>query len=168
MEATLPVARADQISARPALQRWLVQDLWAHEAVGIVGGEPKCFKSFLALDLAVSVASGAPCLRRFPVQRTGPVLLFPAEDALCDVRARLEQEDLAIRLTEEAIQFLVEKGYDEKFGARPLKRAIQKYLEDPLSEKILMAEFSSGDEIEVSLNADGSGLTLQAGSTTKT
>ena len=40
-------------------------------------------------------------------------------------------------------------GYDEKFGARPLKRAIQTYIEDPLSEKILLGEFAKGDEIEV-------------------
>lgn len=103
MEETLPVERAHQISARPEPQRWLVQDLWAHEAVGIVGGEPKCFKSFLALDLAVSVASGAPCLRRFQVQRTGPVLLFPAEDALCDVRARLDGICAAAGLSLEAL-----------------------------------------------------------------
>ncbi len=87
---------------------------------------------------------------------------------LADVRRRLEEEDLTIRLTDEAVGFLVEKGYDEKFGARPLKRAIQRYLEDPLSEKILTTEFSTGDEIEVSANPDGEGLTLQAGSTTKT
>jgi ATP-dependent Clp protease ATP-binding subunit ClpC len=87
---------------------------------------------------------------------------------LADVRKRLQEEDLAIRLTDEAIAFLVEKGYDEKFGARPLKRAIQRYLEDPLSEKILTAEFTAGDEIEVSANPEGDGLTLQAGSTTKT
>jgi RecA-family ATPase len=58
--------------------------------VGILGGEPKCCKSFLALDLAVSVAAGTPCLRRFAVRRTGPVLLFPAEDSLAVVRRRLE------------------------------------------------------------------------------
>jgi ATP-dependent Clp protease ATP-binding subunit ClpC len=87
---------------------------------------------------------------------------------LGDVRKRLVQEELALRLTDEAVEFLVGKGYDEKFGARPLKRAIQRYLEDPLSEKILMAEFAHGDEIEVGLSPEGDGLTLQAGSTTKT
>jgi len=87
---------------------------------------------------------------------------------LADVRKRLEEEELTIRLTDEAVSFLVERGYDEKFGARPLKRAIQRYLEDPLSEKILTAEFSAGDEIEVGASPDGDGLTLQAGSTTKT
>jgi hypothetical protein len=67
----------------------LVEGLWCDQAVGIVGGEPKCCKSFLALDLAVSVASGALCLRQFRAVRTGPVLLFPAEDALGVVRQRL-------------------------------------------------------------------------------
>jgi len=60
------------------------------EAVGIVGGEPKCCKSFLALDMAVSVASGTPCLRRFPTAQRGRVLLYAAEDALHVVRQRLE------------------------------------------------------------------------------
>lgn len=70
--------------------RWLVEGLWGNEAVGIVGGEPKCCKSFLALDMAVSVASGAPCLGRFQVARTGRVLLFAAEDSTHIVRERLE------------------------------------------------------------------------------
>ena len=65
----LPVEPAHRLAARAEERRWLVTGLWAEEAVGIVGGEPKCCKSFLALDLAVSVASGTPCLRRFPVSR---------------------------------------------------------------------------------------------------
>ena len=87
---------------------------------------------------------------------------------LKDVRARLEEEEMTLVLSEAAVQFLVEEGYDQKFGARPLKRAIQRYLEDPLSEKILLAEFNAGDEIEVDAADDGEGLTLRAGSTTKT
>jgi len=87
----LPVQRASELSIdSAALTQWLVQGLWSDQAVGILGGEPKCCKSFLALDLAVSVASGASCLRRFAVRRTGPVLLFPAEDSLAVVRRRLE------------------------------------------------------------------------------
>jgi hypothetical protein len=86
----LPVQRASQLESHGAQIQWLVQDLWTDQAVGILGGEPKCCKSFLALDLAVSVASGAPCLRQFPVRRSGPVLLFPAEDSLAVVRLRLE------------------------------------------------------------------------------
>lgn len=85
----LPVRPAHALDVQPPERRWLIKDLWAAEAVGIVGGEPKCCKSFLALDVAVAVASGAPCLRRFPPARTGRVLLFAAEDALHVVRARL-------------------------------------------------------------------------------
>ena len=58
--------------------------------VGIIGGESKCSKSFLALDLAVAVAAGISCLRRFAVTRPGRVLFYPAEDALHVVRRRLE------------------------------------------------------------------------------
>jgi len=83
------IKRAAALDAREQHDRWLVCDLWSEQAVGIVGGEPKCCKSFLALDLAVAVASGAPALRRFAVQRSGTVLLYAAEDALHVVRARL-------------------------------------------------------------------------------
>lgn len=86
----LPVELAWRLAERAEEHRWLVTGLWAEQAVGIVGGEPKCCKSFLALDLAVAVASAMPCLRRFPVSRAGRVLLFAAEDALHIVRRRLE------------------------------------------------------------------------------
>ncbi|MFP3947276.1 MAG: AAA family ATPase, partial [Longimicrobiales bacterium] len=85
-----------------------------------------------------------------------------------EVKERLSEEGLTIRLTDEALDFLVEEGYDEKFGARPLRRAIQRYLEDPLSEKILLAEFSEGDEIEVDVNPEEKGLSLRAVSPQKT
>ena len=90
MSALLPVQRAGELSATGPQTQWLIQDLWTDQAVGILGGEPKCCKSFLALDMAVSVASGAACLRQFPVRRHGSVLLFPAEDSLAIVRQRLE------------------------------------------------------------------------------
>ncbi len=85
----LPYCRASELPERSEDRRWLIEFLWAEGAVGIVGGEPKLGKSFLALDAAVSVASGRPCLRRFAVPRPGPVLVFAAEDALHVVRARL-------------------------------------------------------------------------------
>ena len=87
---TLPVEPAWRLATRPDERRWLVSGLWAEQAVGIVGGEPKCCKSFLALELAVAVASGAPCLRHFAVPQPGRVLLYAAEDALHVVRHRLE------------------------------------------------------------------------------
>lgn len=86
----LPIARACELPICPPERRWLIEDLWADQAVGIIGGEPKCGKSFLALDLLVAVASGQPCLRRFAAVRRGPVLLYAAEDALHLVRTRLE------------------------------------------------------------------------------
>jgi hypothetical protein len=86
----LPVQRASQLASTGPQTQWLIEELWSEQAVGILGGEPKCCKSFLALDVAVSVASGAACLRQFPVRRSGPVLLFPAEDSLAVVRQRLE------------------------------------------------------------------------------
>ena len=86
----LPVEPAYRLAERSEEHRWLVTGLWSEQAVGIVGGEPKCCKSFLALDLAVAVAAGVPCLRRFAVPRAGRVLLFAAEDALHIVRRRLE------------------------------------------------------------------------------
>ena len=86
----LPVQRASLLATTGPQTQWLIEGLWADQAVGILGGEPKCCKSFLALDIAVSVASGRPCLRHYPVPRCGKVLLFPAEDSLAVVRQRLE------------------------------------------------------------------------------
>jgi hypothetical protein len=87
---SFPVQRAAELDAAGPQTQWLIQDLWTDQAVGILGGEPKCCKSFLALAMAVSVASGTPCLDRFPARRAGKVLLFPAEDSLAIVRQRLQ------------------------------------------------------------------------------
>jgi hypothetical protein len=86
----LPVELACHLALCPPERRWLIEGLWADQAVGIVGGEPKCCKSFLALDMVVAVASGTPCLRRFAVAHAGRVLLYAAEDALHVVRTRLD------------------------------------------------------------------------------
>ncbi len=77
---------------------------------------------------------------------------------LKDVRKRLAEDELTMRLTEGATELLVKHGYDEAYGARPLKRSIQKYIEDPLSDKILLGEFTRGDEIEVDVATDGTRL----------
>jgi ATP-dependent Clp protease ATP-binding subunit ClpC len=81
-----------------------------------------------------------------------------AQILLKDVRRRLAEEELTLKLTDAATELLVKHGYDESYGARPLKRSIQKFIEDPLSEKILLGEFSRGDEIEVDAAVDGSKL----------
>ena len=82
-----------------------------------------------------------------------------------EVQRRIGEE--TIRLTPAATDFLVEHGYDQNYGARPLKRAIQKYIEDPLSEKILLSEFTRTDEIEVDVAPDGERLIFRALSGTK-
>jgi ATP-dependent Clp protease ATP-binding subunit ClpC len=76
-----------------------------------------------------------------------------------DVQRRIGDE---VRLTPAATEFLVTHGYDQTYGARPLKRAIQRYIEDPLSEKILTGEFVRGEEIEVDLAPEGDKLAFRA------
>jgi len=80
---------------------------------------------------------------------------------LRQVEGRLAEEQLSLRMDPAAIEFLVNHGYDTKFGARPLKRTIQRYVEDALSEKILMAEFSPGDEIAVEVASDSESLAFR-------
>ena len=87
---TLPVLCAAEIKQQLAEDRWLIRDLWSHQAVGIVGGCPKSAKTWFGLDMATSVASGTPCLGRFPVENRGRALVYLAEDSLPLVRARIE------------------------------------------------------------------------------
>jgi hypothetical protein len=85
----LPVVQAAQLATREAARSWLVRELWSQGAVGFIGGAPKACKSWLGLDLAVSVATGTPCLGRYAVDDPGPALVYLAEDALPLVRERL-------------------------------------------------------------------------------
>ena len=103
----LPVRLAHELDVRTEEQRWLIEGLWSAQAVGIVGGEPKCCKSFLALDMAVAVASGTPCLRRFPTVQQGRVLLFAAEDSPAVVRQRLVGIATAVGVTLEQLDIHV-------------------------------------------------------------
>lgn len=86
---TLPVVRAADIEQHDAGPRWLVQALWARAGVGILGGAPKCCKSWLALELALSVTSNTSCLGELPVGDPGPALLYMAEDAAPVVKSRI-------------------------------------------------------------------------------
>ncbi|HWY12724.1 MAG TPA: ATP-dependent Clp protease ATP-binding subunit, partial [Bacteroidia bacterium] len=65
-----------------------------------------------------------------------------------------------IKITEAAKDYIVEKGYDVQYGARPLKRAIQKYLEDPMAEEIIKSNLAEGDEIEVDYNKEKQEITV--------
>ena len=70
------------------------------------------------------------------------------------LRGLLAERRLSLTLTDKARKFLAEQGYDPTYGARPLKRAIQKYLQDPLALRILAGEFKPGDTVEVDAGAD--------------
>ena len=72
------------------------------------------------------------------------------------VSSLLQSKGIILEITDEAKDWLAKLGYDPSFGARPLKRVIQKHIVNPLSERILMGEFGDGDTVEVSL--DGQGL----------
>jgi ATP-dependent Clp protease ATP-binding subunit ClpC len=74
--------------------------------------------------------------------------------------SRIQNLGYTLTLSDEAKRFIAEKGYDVQYGARPLKRAIQTYLEDGLSEMIVSTQLEAGDEIQVSLNEAGDGITF--------
>lgn len=66
-----------------------------------------------------------------------------------ELRNQLKERDIQLVVTQSAKDFLAEKGYDPDYGARPLRRAIQRYIENPLSDQILMGKFGDGDTVEI-------------------
>ena len=103
----LPVSPAHLLADTAPERRWMISDLWSYEAVGIIGGEPKCGKSVLALSIAVAVASGKPCLGQFDVSHQGRVLLFAAEDPLNVVKNRIAAIALSYAAALSALDILV-------------------------------------------------------------
>ena len=88
--------------------------------------------------------------------------------AVADLYRRIENMNYKMSLTEGAKKFVAEKGFDPQFGARPLNRAIQKYLEDPLAEYILSEAPEQGTELKAVLNKSKDGIEIKAGKTAKT
>jgi len=89
--APFPVVRpSDLTPSAPSSTPWLIDQLWSAQAVGIIGGTPKSYKTWMALEMAVAVASGSPCLASWAVSSPGPVLLYAAEDSESALRSRLE------------------------------------------------------------------------------
>ncbi|MHB1629303.1 MAG: ATP-dependent Clp protease ATP-binding subunit [Bacilli bacterium] len=80
---------------------------------------------------------------------------------------RLEEYGLHFTLTEEAKTFLAKEGFDPQYGARPLKRAMQRHIEDRLSESLLSGEIQRGDHLEIDVDANGGLLVRRAGQTVK-
>ena len=89
-DQVLPVVRVAEIPSDEIAERWLVEGLWCTNSVGVIGGAPKCAKTWLSLDMALSVATGTPCLGKYAVPEPGTVLVYLAEDALVVVRERIE------------------------------------------------------------------------------
>ena len=84
------------------------------------------------------------------------------EYELSKVRKRLGEKGMKMELDGLAKDFLIDKGYNPDFGARPLRRALGQYIEDPLAENLLMGEFKSGDEIHVTREEGKDHLTFKA------
>lgn len=76
---------------------------------------------------------------------------------------RLKERELAFEFEDSAKAFLIEKGYDEKYGARPLRRAVERYLEDSLAEAILNGDIKPGEVITVAVNESNEGLIFTQG-----
>ena len=83
------------------------------------------------------------------------------EIQLTGLRRRLADQGIALELTDAASEQLADEGFDPEYGARPLKRAIQQELENPLAQRILAGEFSPGDTIRAEI-AEGEGVFCKA------
>jgi ATP-dependent Clp protease ATP-binding subunit ClpC len=84
------------------------------------------------------------------------------------VRARLLDTGMDVSLTHGAAELLLDKGFDPDLGARPMRRAIQRYIEDPLAEQVLKGKFKSGDVIRVTKRGEELGFeTVKSGETTR-
>ena len=71
-----------------------------------------------------------------------------------ELQERLHDKNIKLHLSEKAKEFLIEKGFDPVFGARPLKRTIQRFVEDPLSEEIIAGRFKKGVTITIDAKVD--------------
>ncbi len=80
---------------------------------------------------------------------------------LADVQGRLRVKGVELEMSAPAIDFLITKGFHEDYGARPLRRAIERYIEDPLAENILRGEFADGPPVVAGVAEDGESLTFE-------
>ena len=90
MTLMFPVVPASELAIQTEDERWLVRPVWGINAVGMIAGSAKSYKTWTALELAFSVATGLPFLGKFPVEQSGRTLIYLAEDALPLARSRIE------------------------------------------------------------------------------
>ncbi len=153
-EALLAVRRAADIVAEENASPWLVEHLWAEQGVGVIGGAPKACKTWLALDIAISVASATPALGCFSVARAGRVLLYGAEDAPAQLRRRINMIATSRHLAIEHldVQLIVENTLrlDTERDRRRLAATVEHYrprllILDPLVRLHRIDENSAAD-----------------------
>jgi hypothetical protein len=85
-----PIRRLDEVEPAPPNAKWLIQELWLASGVGLLGGQAKVCKTYLAAELSFAVATGLPALGRYTAAISGPVLFYGAEDHLAALRTRFE------------------------------------------------------------------------------
>ena len=78
------------------------------------------------------------------------------------VRDQLKAQGMGLEITQPAKEHIIKLGYDQAYGARPLRRTIQNLIEDPLAEHLLLGRYHQGDSILVELDPDGKGLVITA------
>jgi ATP-dependent Clp protease ATP-binding subunit ClpC len=105
-------------------------------------------------------------LNRLDEQVVFHTLEKPALSQIVDLEvskleARLDEREMSLEIAADARDFLIEKGSDPEYGARPMRRAVERFLEDPLAEALLRGDVKEGDVIEVSLLADAKELTFK-------
>src|SRR5947208_2953444 len=83
-----------------------------------------------------------------------PDLLKIVDLEVDKVKRRLKLKEIEIVLDEPAHEFVINKGYDPTYGARPMRRAVERYLEDPLAEELLKGTVKAGDIVEVTVEGD--------------
>ncbi len=142
------------------------RDIMKGKSLGFHGGDSK--QTFEKMTETVKEEIGKVFNPEF-LNRLDDVIVFHPLDRehiakivrvlLKDVMRRVGDD---VKLTEGALDFLVDHGFDPSYGARPLRRAIQRYVEDPLSERILGGEFTTGDEIEVDVGPEKDKLVFRA------
>lgn len=154
IDNTLCTLQVGQLQDKQDEWPWLIESIWAKSAVGILGGPPKCCKSWLGLDMAVSIASGTPCLDKFSVAQKGTVLIYLAEDTLNDVRSRvnalcehrqldIQQLDLFV-ITTPTLRLDLQKD-QQKLKATLDEKRPRLLLLDPLVRLHQLDENSSSD-----------------------
>ena len=150
-----PVTRIAHIQEQSTAGGWLIEPLWAEQAVGFIAGAPKSGKTWLALELAVAVAGGRPCLGRYPVHQQGSVLLYAAEDtaeavkqrgcSIAEVRGVMDVERLAVGLITEPALRLDLPEHQQRLCDTIEKTRPRLLILDPLVRLHRCDENSAGD-----------------------